>query len=119
MMPDVPSPRWAPLTLSRFEPSASNWETTLVRAPRPKLTMAMNALTPMASPRAVSALRPGLRMGTCSASRIASLSFLSMGLFLLVGHHATVAHADHALGAARHLGIVRDQQDGQARLLVQ
>ena len=44
----------------RLLPSVSNCDTTELRAPRPKLTMAMNAPTPIARPSVVSALRPGL-----------------------------------------------------------
>src|SRR5688572_33041716 len=52
---------------SRFAPSVSNCATTEVRAARPKLTIAMNAATPIARPSVVSALRPGLRRGAASA----------------------------------------------------
>jgi hypothetical protein len=51
-----------------FVPSASNCETTELRAPWPKLTIAMKAPTPIARPSMVRALRPLLRTTTWSAA---------------------------------------------------
>src|SRR3954469_25833753 len=88
----------AGLMRSRLLPSASNCETTELRAARPKLTMAMNAPTPMARPTAVSALRPGLRSGTDSAIRMVSFLGRPMRVHLFLTHDAAVAHVDDAVG---------------------
>src|SRR5687768_2825225 len=100
---------------SRLLPSASNCETTELRAARPKLTISMKAPTPIAKPTAVSALRPGLRSGTESAIKMASFLGSAMVVHLFLAHHAAIAHVDDAVGGLRHLWIVRDDQDGQAR----
>src|ERR1700712_5223721 len=102
----------------RLLPSVSNCETTEPRAPRPKLTMAMKALTPIASPSAVSALRPGLRSGTESAMRTESGSCRRMDDLRAIDDVA-VANVDGAKRGVSDILVVRDQQHRESRLVVQ
>src|ERR1700712_481726 len=102
----------------RLLPSVSNCETTEPRAPRPKLTIAMKALTPIARPSAVSALRPGLRSGTESAMRTESGSCRRMNDLRAIDDVA-ITNVDGALRDVGDVLVVRDQQHREPGLLVQ
>src|SRR5262245_6490282 len=81
------------------------------RAPSPKLTMAMNAPTPMARPSTVSALRPGVRLTSLNASRSASRGRRTPAL--LFADDRAVEQLHPPIGVVGDLGIVSDEHDAR------
>src|SRR5262245_34282749 len=99
------------VTLSKFAPSASNCESTVRRAPSPKLSIAMNAPTPMVSPRTVSALCAGRCRIVRSGRRRPSLP--NRIIFRSLLQEATVPHGDAPVGAARDRRVVSHENGGE------
>src|SRR5262245_38103979 len=97
-------------TLSKFEPSTSNCETTDRRAPSPNRTMAMKGPTPRARPTIVSAVRPGARTVRRTASR--NISLLCAMILLCVVHDESVSQAHLSTGEAGDALVVSDQHHG-------
>src|SRR5688500_3005765 len=104
--------------LIRLAPSTANCDSTERRAPSPKLTMAMNAPTPIASPSMVSKLRPGRRTTSRSAWRTVSMPSVNDRLLDVVDD-PSVQHEHLTIRRACHLRIVGHQHDRHAALALE
>src|SRR5215471_13490173 len=131
------------MTMSRFVPIDANASSTLVLAPSPIATMAMTAAMPMMMPSVVRNERILLRKSARTATRRMAIGFMrpprerservrsgraerakpvdscglhnrSGRLLARVGLHDAVFHRDDARGVLRDVGLVRDQNDGDA-----
>src|SRR5262245_55579065 len=87
------------------------------RAPSPKLTIAMNAPTPMARPSTVRALLPGVRKTSLNARRSVSRGMRMAAL--LFADDLPVEQDDLPVGVVGDLRIVRDEHDARLPLRVE
>src|SRR3982750_834532 len=87
------------------------------RAPSPKLTMAMNAPTPIARPSKVRTLRPGLRRSVSNA--IPNSSLRGARIVPHFSHDLAVPDLDLPVRDRSHGWVVRHEHDGELLFVVQ
>src|SRR6186713_1828423 len=94
---------------------------TARRAPSPKLTMAMNAPTPMVRPSTVISVRPGCR--STERNELVSVSLVNRLIVARGGigpvRQSPVFQENLPVGALGNARVVRHEQDGEAVLFAE
>src|SRR6267142_7173249 len=116
-----PKPPEPALTITMFEPALRIWFWIDALAPVPIATITITAATPMIMPSAVSAVRIAFRRSALTATTnvirndMAAPLRDAAALDGAVVAHQSVAECNHARAVFGDVGLVRHEDDGDAR----